>query len=355
MKLFRTSITFAMLLNLSGCGNSGSGSGGLNGPNEIPLTDTKNITFAPPVDVACLSPNEGVEGLRLSGKDVYNKGYQDLLICRYPFATMNWEKVTSAAYLTTYQASDAGLFVERNGYVYFLPKVPFGAKEPVPELVGASRNPLDAEATFNLATTQSGLAALTIGNSTSFYKREPRPNSTSFQWKVSQTASPRYKDKLRMSGAGLYSLNDSGNTIGWIPVGVNGSQDLECPGFCDEIAASEDGLYVLSNKFDVSKPEIYFFDSAGKSSKIFEPTAGQWKNVYGIFASNFGVYVHYLRSDKKDVLSFITRDGREVVVVESTEYTQAVIANDGGALVLQKDVTQPSPIWRYYEMRVKLN
>lgn len=354
MKLFRTSITFAMLLNLSGCGNSGSGSGGLNGPNEIPLTDTKNITFAPPVDVACLSPNEGVEGLRLSGKDVYNKGYQDLLICRYPFATMNWEKVTSAAYLTTYQASDAGLFVERNGYVYFLPKVPFGAKEPVPELVGASRNPLDAEATFNLATTQSGLAALTIGNSTSFYKREPRPNSTSFQWKVSQTASPRYKDKLRMSGAGLYSLDDSGNTIGWIPVGGNGSQDLKCPGFCDEIAASEDGLYVLSNK-NVSKPEIYFFDSAANRSTVFEPTAGQWKNVYGIFASVHGVYVHYLRSDKKCVLSFITRDGREVVVVESADYMQAVIANDGGALVLQKDVTQPSPIWRYYEMRVKLN
>ena len=116
--------------------------GGLNRPNEIPLTDTKNITFAPPVDVACLSPYESVEGLWLSGKDVYNKGYQDLLFCRYPFSTMNWEKVTSAAYLTTYQASDAGLFVERNGYVYFLPKVPFGAKEPVPELVGASRNPL---------------------------------------------------------------------------------------------------------------------------------------------------------------------------------------------------------------------
>jgi hypothetical protein len=157
------SIALVTILIVSGCDRAGSRSEGLNTVKESSLKSNQNIEFIPPIDVVCLDRFEGADGLRLTGKDVYYKGYQDVQICRYPFADQFFEKITSAAFVTSYSASDSGLFEDHNGYVYFHPKVPFGTEQPIAEFVGPSQHSWDPEAPFNLATSQSGLAALTIG------------------------------------------------------------------------------------------------------------------------------------------------------------------------------------------------
>lgn len=305
---------------------------------------TRNILFSAPVDVVCLDRFKDSKGLRLSGNDVYYEGYESIQICRHPFQNQFFEKIISSSFVREYAASDEGLLYEREGYVHFLPKVSYGSEKPLSESVGPSEHSWEPEAPFSLATQASGPVALMIGYNAVFYKREPQSSGTEFNWKtVGDGRSSRDRDKLRMGGLGLYTQNKFESQITLSPLTGGAIARLQCPDFCEDMASTVDGVYALSRN------GIYFFDGTGNRATIVEPNAAPWASVYSLYGSALGVYVHYRRADDKYLVSFITRGGAEIVIVESDKYISSVVANDRGALVLQERGIQP---WRYYEMLV---
>jgi len=330
---------------ISGCGRTESDSVDSNsstlGTAEVNLTNLQTIAFAPPIDAACLNRFHSAHDLRLSEKDVYDKGYEDIQICRYPFSNQLSEKVTSADFVTTYSASDTGLFVERNGYVHHHSKVPSGSDQMISEPVSSSKHSWDPEAPFYLASNQSGLVALTIGYDVTFFKREPSSNGNAFLWRPFNSGySPLDRDKIKMAGTGIYTHNKNKNKIKWSLINRRETVELQCPSFCDDITPAVDGIYALS------KMGIYFFDENGGRSTIIDPSAAPWDSVYSFHGSAWGVYVYYSRPDHKYVLSFITRDSKEIIIVEGGRDLGSVIANDYGVFV-RGDRLGP---WQYYEL-----
>jgi hypothetical protein len=299
----------------------------------LPLAFATATLFSAPIEVGCLSRFEDEGGLRLSGADVYHAGYEDLLICRYPFSAQSFEKVVSADYLTDYTASDAGLFAARRGYVYFYPRAPQQDAEPV----GSAENSWDPQAPFHLAVSPGGLAAVVVGDDARLLARTGAAGAGTWD-AVSTPYVSRDLSAAQMTANGLYYLTDDGFQINWAHLDGTVST-YHCPRLCEALAGSADGVYFVSAR------GLFRWDAAGTVTTIREAGFFGEFGCERLFGADDGVYVHYRPSTGHDRLAFFDAGGGEAVVVDHDAQLYGVIAGNAGAFVQKEHVMTP---WQFY-------